>query len=187
MFNVLPRMPEVDVPSDLEARFAKAWRVASGQETPAPLAGAVISQRYIVIMTPGRTLMIQPCPRPNSMSPQHVQAIEKIAPAGSPLNIAVIAFTQLDALMEKEQKAIPFLGYLLGLSYVGHTVVVFEGHPSAFKAGCRNADLLIVDAGMVPHLQGDWMAAAWGVMRSGADILVFGRDGKVKRLKRAMG
>jgi hypothetical protein len=121
------------------------------------------------------------------MSPQHVQAIEKIAPAGSPLNIAVIAFTQLDALMEKEQQAIPFLGYLLGLSYVGHTVVVFEGHPSAFKAGCRNADLLIVDAAMVPHLQGDWMAAAWGVMRSGADILVFGRDGKLKRLKRAMG
>jgi len=76
MFNVPPRMPEVDVPSDVEARFAKAWRVASGRETPAPFAGAVISQRYIVIMTPGRTLMIQPCPRPNSMSPQHAQAIE---------------------------------------------------------------------------------------------------------------
>ena len=30
------------------------------------------------------------------------------------------------------------------------------------------------------------MAAAWGVMRSGADILVFDRDGKVKRLKRAV-
>ncbi|HET8999960.1 MAG TPA: hypothetical protein VFP86_09970 [bacterium] len=186
MVNILARMPEVDVPADIEARFAKAWRVASGQETPAPFAGAVISQRYIVIMTPGRTLMIQPCPPPNSMSPEHVQAIEKIAPAGTPLNIAVIAYTRLDSLMEKEQKAIPFLGYLLGLSYIGHSVLVFEGHPSAFKAGCRDADLLIVDAAMVPHLQRDWMAAAWGVMRSGADIVEFGRDGKVKRLKRVI-
>jgi len=186
MVSAVPRMPDVDVPSDVEERFAKAWRVASGTEVPAPFAGAAISQRYIVVMTPGRTLMIQPCPRPNSMPPEHVQAIEKIAPAGSPLKIAVIAFTQLDSLMEKEQKAIPFLGYLLGLSYLGHTVVVFEGHPSALEAGCRDAGMLIVDGAMVPHLQKDWMAAAWGVMRSGADILVFGRDGKVKRIRRAV-
>jgi hypothetical protein len=98
----------------------------------------------------------------------------------------VIAFTQLDSLMKMEQKAIPFFGYLLGLSYIGHPVVVFEGHPSAFRAGCRNAGLLIVDAAMAPHLQRDWMAAAWGVMESGADILVFSRDGKVKRLRRAV-
>ena len=59
----------------------------------------------------------------------------------------------------------PFLGLLLGLAYIGHSVWIFEGHPSALAAGCRNADVLIVDGDMVPHLQEDWTAVASSVMR----------------------
>ncbi len=173
-------MPEVDVPPDLEERFRKAWRIASGQE-PAAQGDAPIGQRYIVIMTPGRMLMAKPCPHPNSMPAAAVQAIEKIAPPAPPLNITVIAFTRLDQLMKNMKEAIPFVGYLFGLGYIGHNVVVFEGHSTALAAGCRDADMLIVDEAMVPYLQQQWASAAWGVMR-GAKILVFARNGSLKQV-----
>ncbi len=173
-------MPEVDVPHDMEERFAKAWRVASGHD-PATGSDTVNGHRRIVIVTPGRMLMTRPCPPPDTMKAEAVQAIEQIVPRGTSLNIAVIAFTQLGHLMKNLPAAIPFVGYLLGLSYVGHNVVVFEGHPSALKAGCRDADMLIVDEAMVPHLQKDWAGTAWSVMR-GSQILVFGRNGTLRRL-----
>jgi hypothetical protein len=34
------------------------------------------------------------------------------------------------------------------------------------QAGCREADLLIVDGGMVPFLSQDWIQVAQGVMRN---------------------
>jgi hypothetical protein len=42
---------------------------------------------------------------------------------------------------------------------------VFEGHPSALAAGCREADVLIVDGAMVPYLQADWTAVASSAMK----------------------
>jgi len=58
-----------------------------------------------------------------------------------------------------------YLGFLLGFAYIGHAVWVFEGHPSALASGCRNADVLLVDGAMVPHLQQDWVAVASRAMR----------------------
>ncbi len=173
-------MPEVDVPPDAEERFAEAWRMASA-DAPTPPGHTVRGQRHIVIVTPGRMLMSQPCPRPGSMKAEALGPIEAIAPSTTRLRIAVIAFTQLDRLLKNVADAIPFAGYLWGLGYVGHTVVVFEGHPSALKAGCRDADMLIVDEAMVPHLQRDWASVAWGVMRA-PQILIFGRHGTLKRV-----
>ena len=174
-------MPQVDTPSDVEERFKKAWRLASEGPEIATLTAAPSGQRNIVIVTPGRAMMIQPCPRPGSMEASAVQAIEKIAPPQKPSNIAVIAYTELDAVMRDISRAIPFLGYVLGLAYIGHNVIVFEGHPSALKAACREADMLIVDEAMVAHLQRDWASVALGTMR-GSNVLIFGRDGKVKRV-----
>jgi len=47
-------------------------------------------------------------------------------------------------------------------------VWVFEGHPSALAQGCRDADLLLVDSGMLPELERnpDWQATAEQVMRT---------------------
>lgn len=176
-----PRMPEVDAPPDLEARFARARRIASGDEPLSIPAGLAEGQRHLVIVTPGRMCMIQRCPRPGSMRTDAIAAIEKIAPSSNPLSIAVIAFTELRALRESLARAIPFAGYLLGLAYVGHTVVVFEGHPSALAAGCRDVDLLIVDEAMIPALQKDWLTVAWSTMRA-SQALVFGRNGTLKRI-----
>ncbi len=176
-----PRMPVVDVPPDLEERFQKAWRIASGRDPIPHLAAIAEGQRHLVIVTPGRIVMIKPCPRPGSMPAGAVAAIEKIAPPSKPLNIAVVAFTDLRAVRENFAKAIPFAGYLLGLPYIGHNVLVFEGHPSALRAGCRDADMLIVDEAMVPVLQSDWLTVAWSVMRA-PQVLVFGRNGALKRI-----
>jgi hypothetical protein len=180
-----PRMPEVDVPADLEARFAKARRIGSGDEIVAGRGGPVHGQRHVVIVTPGRMCMMYPCPRPGSMQASAVAAIEQIAPSSTPLTIAVIALTELRAVRASLAKAIPFVGYLLGLAYVGHTVVVFEGHASALRPGCRDADLLIVDEAMMPALPRDWLSVAWSVMRA-PQALVFGRTGTLKRLTRKM-
>lgn len=176
-----PRMPEVDVPGDLAARFERARRIASGLE-PVPGPGALSSgQRHMVIVTLGRMFMLHPCPPPGSMSASMVAAIEKIAPSSTRLSIAVIAFTDLRALREGFSKAIPFAGYVLGLAYVGHSVVVFEGHPSALKAGCQDGDMVVVDEAMIPMLQADWLPAAWSVMRA-PQALVFGGNGALRRL-----
>ena len=53
----------------------------------------------------------------------------------------------------------------MGLLLTHVAVWVFEGHPSALSAGCREADVLIVDGAMVPHLQQDWIAVASSAMK----------------------
>lgn len=62
-------------------------------------------------------------------------------------------------------KAIPFIGMLLGFAYIGHAVWVFEGHASALSHGCREADVLLVDGAMVPHLANDWQSVVSSAMR----------------------
>jgi len=143
-------MPEVDQSPDIEEVFARARRQSVHQ---------------VIIVTPGRMLMSQPCPAPGSMPPDKVTSVEQMMPAKVKRHVAVIAFTELGGLTNDPSKAIPFLGLLLGLAYIGHAVWVFEGHPSALAAGCRDADVLIVDGAMVPKLQQDWVSVASGVMR----------------------
>ncbi len=79
--------------------------------------------------------------------------------------VAAIGYTDLTALRTDISKAVPFLGMLLGLAYIGHAVWLFEGHPSALTHGSRDADVMIVDGGMVPHLQPDWQMVAGRAMR----------------------
>jgi len=92
-------------------------------------------------------------------------------------NIAVIAFTEPIALIDLKtiNSSIPFFGLLLGMAYIGHVVWVFEGHPSALAAGCRGADVLIVDGGMVPFLQKDWLDVVSSVMRN-KEVYVHDRE-----------
>jgi hypothetical protein len=155
------RMPEVDQPADIERVFARARAAAAG-EADVPGAGA---RRHLVVVTPGRMLMLHPCPPAGSMSPAQVAAIEKLLSPAVKQNVAVIAYTELSALRADLSRAVPFAGLLSGLAYVGHRVWVFEGHPSALAAGSREADLLIVDGAMVPHLPPDWSTTARRAMR----------------------
>ena len=155
-------MPEVDQLPDIETLFAKARKAAGGEGEQPPGA----SGRNVIIVTPGRLLMFHPCPPAGSMPQSQVASIEQIISSRVKRNIAVIAYTELRALQADIAKAIPFLGILMGMAYIGHSVWVFEGHSSSLAAGCRNADLLLVDGGMAGYLQEDWVAVASGVMRN---------------------
>lgn len=149
-----PRMPEVDTPPNIEDVFAEARKAAFGDN-----AGER-DPRRVVLVTPGRMLMLQPCPPPGSMPRSEVSQIEKMASPKVKRKIAVIGYTELRAVTSDLARAIPFFGLLSGMAYVGHSVWVFEGHPSALAAGCKEADLLIVDSAMVPHLTPDWQKVA---------------------------
>ena len=181
MPNFDPHMPDVEIVPDIAERFAAARQaVVGGIE---PLLGHDPDQRYVVLVTPGRMLMEQPCPIAGSVPPEMLTDIEAIVPAQPALNISVIALNEIPAILSAAQQTIPFFGYLLGLCYMGHNVLVFEGHPSALAAGVADADLLIVDGGMIPFLQPDWSSVAFasGPLRQ---VLIFGRDGAIQEIDR---
>ena len=165
-----PRMPEVDVRPDMEGLFAKARiEIASGGE------------RRVGIVTPGRLTMLVPAPRPGSIPKEFVAQVSQLLPSAQPLNITFVGYTQLEALMQDKAKCIPQLGQLLGFAYLGHNVIVFEGHPSAFEYAPRDIDVLMIDSGMLPLLQPDWVDVALRLMQPGAKILV--QDRKTGRLQ----
>ena len=156
-----PRMPEVDVVPKIETRFEQARAAAAGQvELPPGRSG-----RNVVVATPGRLLMFLPCPPPGSMPAAQVASIERMVSPAVKRNIAAVTYTELDAVNADAGKTIPFLGFLYGFAYIGHAVWVFEGHETALAAGCRAADVLLVDGGMAPFLPANWQAVARGAMR----------------------
>jgi hypothetical protein len=101
-----------------------------------------------------------------------------LLPPDPPLKISVVSYTLIEAFTQDETKTkcIPFLGFLIGFAYIGHNVVVFEGHPTAFESGVKESDVLIVDSGMLPFIQKDWFEVARRVMRPGAKVFVHKRE-----------
>jgi hypothetical protein len=172
-----PRMPEVDVRPDIEKIFDQARKAAAGENTQGQA-----SSRQVALVTPGRMLMLQPCPPAGSMPASVVGHVEKLAPSKVKRKIAVIGYTELKAVTTNLGKAIPFFGLLSGMAYVGHSVWIFEGHPSAMAAGCKDADVLIVDGDMVPHLAPDWKVVAAGVKPT---IQIYVHDRATHSLRRA--
>jgi hypothetical protein len=158
-----PRMPQVDVPANIEALFDLARKAARGEVA---IPGADPNERVVVVVTPGRMIMHKSCPPVGTIPQSQTAPIEEMMPSSVKRNIAVIAYNEQKAITADTSKAIPFLGMLIGFAYIGHAVWVFEGHPSALAAGCRDADILLVDSGMVPHLPKDWTATASSTMRS---------------------
>ncbi len=76
-------MPEVDEPPKIEELFARARKAAA--EDIFPGKG---KNRNVVVVTPGRLLMMHPCPAPGSMKDEHVQEIEKTMSSKNPRNSA---------------------------------------------------------------------------------------------------
>jgi hypothetical protein len=153
-----PRMPDVVAVSNIEQIFAEARKRAAGEDWP----------RALVIIRPDRQFVCVQAPE----HPKSDANLERIVPTAVKRNIAVIGYTgssqEIFATMglEDANKAIPFFGLLMGFSDIGHSVWIFEGHVAAIAAGCRDADLLLVDSGMAPFLQHGWEDEAAKVMRS---------------------
>lgn len=167
MRNFFPtRMPEVNTQADLASIFRQARELASSAQT-----------RQIVVVTPERTLVTKNCPPPGTATLGMKEAIRKIVPFDPPVNISVIAYTETKFFQQDPSACIPFLGYLMGMGYMGHTVVIFEGHSSALLAGLQDAELLLIDEGMTAYLPTNWTEIAQSHMRR-PRVLTFNRSGK---------
>jgi hypothetical protein len=162
-----PRMPVLDPRLDLESIFTRARQAAKK---------SIDGHRQVIIVSPGRLLLARACPLADDLDPASLAALELLAPPERKRNIAAIAYTEVEALKTYIRTAIPFWDFLAGLGSIGHSVWIFEGHPDAIMAGCREADLLLVDEGMLPYLgeESDWRSAALVTMRR-ANIRVIPR------------
>ena len=168
-----PCMPEVDIRPDLDTIFTRARELANDVHTDAD----GVEHRQVIIISPGRLLIAKDSPVLSDIPQDQIDVLENLLSSTPHINIAVLGYTYLDALKENILAAIPFFGFLLGFAALGHTVWVYEGHPSALDAGCRDADLLLVDGGMLPALDAlnpDWRTQALAVMR-GTDIKIVAR------------
>jgi len=166
-----PRMPEVDVRLEIGAIFSRAQAAAA--QTHAGEDG--IKHRQVIIVTPGRLLVAKDCPLAGDIPTEQFARLSELVPPQPSINIVVIAYTYFDALKTDIRRAIPFFDFMLGFAALGHTVWVFEGHMSALAAGCREADLLLVDSDMLPALEAnnpDWRAQALQAMRGDAVKLI---------------
>jgi hypothetical protein len=182
--NFEPHMPEVDVWPDMEKTFQLARETAAKDNNPA-----------IVVVTPGHRMLV---PVSVKLLTQDERQSRECADLGrlvsltSFQNISAICMTELSVGLKDVcdfndqpftgSRAIPFFGYLMAMGALGHNVIIFEGHPSTLTMGCHNADVLIVDGGMLPFLQADWASVAHSVMRGERKIYIFQRDGTIQQL-----
>ena len=159
-----PRMPAVSPLQEGIVQYAR------------DLAFDPINRRLIMI-TPGREIKTSSNLAPKDTLPhEFIAHLESIAPSTEQWLIVSIGMTDYDALQEDPYQAIPFLGTLEGFVQLGHAVILFEGHSNALGAVCENADLLLVDEKMIPHLAKDWLQVALNVMRNDY-IIRIKRDG----------
>jgi len=167
-----PHMPEVDPRLDIERVFERARKSAAALH---PDEEGIYHKKAIIV-TPGRLLVEKSAPLARDIPAEMLNRLIKLAPPEPPLAMAVITYTLLEALQRDMRKAIPFIDHLLGFSALGHSVWAFEGHPDALQAGCRSADLLLVDSAMLPFLDEltGWQGQALAVMR-GREIKLISR------------
>ena len=156
-------MPQVKLVPNLDEVFDQARRISNGE------SGGDGRGRNVTVVTPLRICVSLPCPLDGTMPDEDVANVEQLIGRVPSRNIAVIALNDIRSTEEAVDyvlNRIPFFGFLLGFAYIGHTVWVFEGHESALEAGCKHADVLIVDSGMIPFLRPDWSAVASAAMRT---------------------
>jgi hypothetical protein len=161
------RMPEVLIPANIEEIFAKIREISCGEK----------HEGGLVILRPNRSYLVVPCMPDNPGLKKFASGLSHLLPSGVQRNVAVISnneFSDQTPSVTDVDKAIPFFGLLMALSYLGHAVWIFEGHASALEAGCREADALIVDSALIPVLAGEWQEKVRAVMRS-PNILVHDR------------
>jgi hypothetical protein len=170
-----PRMPDVDIHTDVAGLFADVrakvswYRFSNEQKAGRPCVG---------IISPDRTISFLAAPASAELPQELVDANKACIPHTKPLNITAVSFTGLRP--PGEIKRMTFICCLLPFASIGHSIVVFEGHVSGFEAALKDADVLVIDSGMLPFLQSNWFEVARGVFRDKGRIRMF--DRKTMRL-----
>jgi hypothetical protein len=146
-------------------------------------------EAFIPVITPGRMIVLIPAffhPETKSSGAQNVG--DYVLPSRKNLKITAISHTYMDDFLNnnlsvKEKltsviKSIPFIAQIAAFAGVdGHSVLIFEGHPSAFEAGINNSDVLFIDSGMLKFLQDDWSEIAFRCMNPHCKIFIHEREG----------
>jgi hypothetical protein len=176
-----PSMPTISPRRDIQRSFAEARQLSAGSG----------GKRWVVIIAPDGALIRVPVPPAQEADPTLLRDVRRaLAPENEP--ITGLAITSINHTTGVQRRArsfhrllplLPNLSYLVGAACLGNSVVAFEGHPRDFTAGCVEADLLLLDDGMVPLLAPDWAAVAVKALRQ-PRIVLFGRDGRLAKLTR---
>jgi len=134
--------------------------------------------RYVGIIRPDRSYLLTAPPPKSAMPPQMIQMMEKLVPSQPARYIGAIADTYFSMIagggipsLAETAREVPFFGMLLGLACIGHSVCVFPGTDDSLAAGCKGADLVIVDEAQVPSLSEDWRSVAATSMRNANIVL----------------
>lgn len=188
-----PHMPEVDLLSDMEGFFVEVRKLLEADNTDEfvqktgfgllshpedPGGKTPKGQRHVAVITPGRIISLAPAPLPNTKSEKELASIKSILPSEKPLQITAISYTKLQAYMEDKSKTkcIPFLGFMLAFAYLGHNVIVFEGHPSALEFGVKDSDVLFIDSAMLPFMGDNWADVVFKSMKPNPKIFIHERN-----------
>jgi hypothetical protein len=156
-----PKHPGLDLGGDDCAQvFAQARAEADGR------AASASTHNQVAIVSPSGGLLFIPAPLPESVSEAQIARSRNLLPPEPRRIVAVIADTRVSGSLTEINNTIPFVGMLVGLAYIGHCVTVFDGKLSRIAQGCRDADVLIVDDAVLPHLPDEWYATARQAMRS---------------------
>jgi hypothetical protein len=137
-----------------------------------------LATRGLVIVKPNLKHLMLPAMAKSPQLESLAASMEKLIPPEVKRKVAVISNSSFEADtpdIKEVAKSIPFLGVLMGLTYIGHGVWVFGGTASTLTPGCRDADVLIVDSAKLPVLPSGWQDAAAAVMRN-ANILLHNRE-----------
>lgn len=187
-----PHMPDVDLLSDMDGFFVHVRKMLETENTDEYIRNAGLGtfvssekagqripkgQRHVAVITPGRMVSLAPAPIPNTVSEKDLVDVRFVLPSEVPLQITAISYTKLEAYMAdtSKTKCIPFLGFLLAFAYLGHNVIVFEGHPSALEFGVRNSDVLFIDSAMLPFMGDNWAEVVFKVMKPNPKIYLHER------------
>lgn len=187
-----PHMPGVDLLSNMEDFFVQVRELLEAENTGKYIQQAGLSvfvsqeetgqatpkgQRHVAVITPGRMISLVPAPAPNTKSEKDLAPVRSILGSETPLQITAISYTKLEAYLQDTAKTrcIPFLGFLLGFAYLGHNVIVFEGHPSALEFGVKNSEVLFIDSGMLPFLAENWAEVVFKAMKPDPRIFIHER------------
>lgn len=177
----------MDISAIWQGAFEAARRLASDPEA-----------RYVVLVRPNRTLLCIACPPPGSMPADQIAKIGQIVPGEGKRKIVVMAPTEFawgengdgtakgSPELLAASKSIPFFGLLNGLAYIGHAVWVFDGRTTAVPAGCKDADLLLIDSILASQLTTKTVADAAAVMRN-ANVLIHDRNSFGLKVLRKVG
>jgi hypothetical protein len=142
-------------------------------------------ERFLPVITPGRMIIL--IPAFFDKNSKAAGAIDSILPIRKNLRITVVSHTYMQDYVNNELpqeerlsaviKSIPFTGQMAALTGThGHSILIFEGHPSVFEAGIKNSDVLFIDSGMLKFLQDDWGEVAFRCMNPHCKIFIHERE-----------